>query len=128
MNIPTPENYKLAAGDEVIIDVWGDSEQTVRSVISPDGSIIVENLGPIYLSGLSVKEANGKIKNEFSKIYSAITAAQPTTFVNLTLGQIRSIQVNVMGEVLVPGAIPCLPWHPFFMRFILPEGLTISVL
>ncbi len=104
LNIPTPENYKLAAGDEVIIDVWGDSEQTVRSVISPDGSIIVENLGPIYLSGLSVKEANGKIKNEFSKIYSAITAAQPTTFVNLTLGQIRSIQVNVMGEVLVPGS------------------------
>ncbi|RGN09594.1 capsule biosynthesis protein, partial [Bacteroides fragilis] len=57
LNIPTPENYRLGPGDEVIIDVWGTSENTVRETISPEGSIMVENIGPIYLSGMNMEEA-----------------------------------------------------------------------
>lgn len=103
LNIATPENYVLGPGDEVLVDIWGDSQQNIRQTISPDGSIVVDQIGPVYLNGLTVREANVRLKKAFSQIYSALNAAQPTTFINLSLGKIRSIQVNVMGEVVVPG-------------------------
>ena len=103
INVATPENYRLGPGDEVIIDVWGASETTIRQTISPEGSILVNSLGPVYLSGKTVKEANNYLKREFAKIYSGVTGNIPSTQVKLTLGEIRSIQVNVMGEVVVPG-------------------------
>ena len=102
-NMATPIDYRLGPGDEVIIDVWGASETTIRETISPEGSILVSNLGPVYLSGKTVKEANEYLKDEFTKIYSGVSGDVPNTQVKLTLGEIRSIQVNVMGEVAVPG-------------------------
>lgn len=102
-NIATPANYRLGPGDEVIIDLWGASETTIRQTISPEGSINVNNLGPVYLSGKTVMEADAFLKQEFAKIYSGVTGDDPTTQVKLSLGQIRTIQVNVMGEVAVPG-------------------------
>ena len=103
INVATPSSYSLGPGDEVIIDVWGASETTIRQVISPEGSILVNSLGPISLSGKTVAEANDFVKREFAKIYSGITGDAPTTYVKLTLGEIRTIQVSVMGEVNVPG-------------------------
>lgn len=103
VNVATPENYCLGPGDEVIIDVWGASETTIRQTISPEGSIFINNLGPVYLNGKTVKEANSYLKQEFARIYSGVTGNVPSTQVKLTLGEIRSIQVNVMGEVMVPG-------------------------
>lgn len=103
INVATPSSYSLGPGDEVIIDVWGASETTIRQVISPEGSILVNSLGPIYLSGKTVVEANDFVKQELAKIYSGITGDAPTTYVKLTLGEIRTIQVSVMGEVNVPG-------------------------
>lgn len=101
LNIATPENYILGPGDEVIIDVWGDSQKTFRQEISPDGNIMIKALGPIFLSGLRVQDASVCLKKEFARIYATIN--NNTTFVKLTLGTIRSIKVNVMGEVVVPG-------------------------
>ena len=103
INVATPSSYSLGPGDEVIIDVWGASETTIRQVVSPEGCILVNSLGPIYLSGKTVAEANEFVKQELSKIYSGITGDAPTTYVKLTLGEIRTIQVSVMGEVNVPG-------------------------
>ena len=103
LNIPTPGNYKLGPGDEVIIDIWGNSEETIRGVISPEGSINVPNLGPIYLNGKLVDEASAYLKNMLSRIYSDLNSENPGTFLKVSLGQIRSIQVNVMGEVVMPG-------------------------
>ena len=100
-NAATPDNYKLGPGDEVIIDVWGASENTIRQTISPECSISVSTLGPVYLNGMTVKEANAYLQQEFSKIYSGISGN--TSQVNLTLGQIRTIQINIMGEVALPG-------------------------
>ena len=102
-NVATPVDYRLGPGDEVIIDVWGASEVTIRETISPEGSILVSNLGPVYLSGKTIREANEYLKEEFAKIYSGVSGDMPNTQVKLTLGEIRSIQVNVMGEVAVPG-------------------------
>ena len=102
-NIPTPVNYQLAAGDEVIIDVWGNNQATYRETISPEGSINIPNLGPIYLNGMTVKEAEKYLKKELNKIHSGIEGENPTSEMKLSLGQIRTIQVNIMGEVAVPG-------------------------
>jgi len=103
LNIATPENYILGPGDEVIVDIWGDAAQTFRQKISPDGSITDPKIGPIYLSGISVKEADARLKNVFARIYATMGGEHPTTFMSLSLGEIRSIRVNVMGEVEMPG-------------------------
>ncbi|MFA6871403.1 MAG: SLBB domain-containing protein [Bacteroidaceae bacterium] len=103
LNIATPQNYQLGPGDEVIVDIWGASQTTIQDVISPDGCIQVDNLGPVYLSGMSIKEANNYLRSEFSKIYSGISGENPNSHIKLTLGQARSIQVNVMGEANAPG-------------------------
>ena len=103
MNMPTPENYELGAGDEVIIDIWGNSELTVRQEISPDGYINVPNIGPIYLQGMDVKEASAKLKSAFGRIYSDLRSANPRTFIQISVGNVRTIKVNIMGEVERPG-------------------------
>lgn len=102
-NLATPENYRLGPGDEVIIDIWGASENTIRQSISPEGNIQVSGLGPVHLNGMTIKEANSYLQGEFAKIYAGISGDQPSSQIKLTLGDIRTIQINVMGEVAVPG-------------------------
>lgn len=102
-NLATPQDYRLGPGDEVIIDIWGASETTIRQVVSPEGNIQVSRFGPVQLNGLTVKEANAYLQRELSKIYSGIGGNEPDSQIRLTLGNIRSIQINIMGEVSVPG-------------------------
>ena len=102
-NIPTPVNYRLGAGDEVIIDIWGNIQISYRETITPEGNINIPNVGPIYLNGMNVKEAESFLKKELNKIHAGIDGENPVNEMKLTLGQIRTIQVNVMGEVAVPG-------------------------
>ena len=102
-NLATPISYRLGPGDEVIIDIWGASENTIRQTISPEGDIQVKDLGPVHLNGMTVKEANQYLQREFSKIYSGIGGNEPNSQIRLTLGDTRTIQVNIMGEVSVPG-------------------------
>lgn len=102
-NIATPKDYKLAAGDEVIIDVWGASEANYREKISPDGTIYIQNAGLISLAGLTVEEAEQRLKLKLSEIYSGLTQDSDVVNIKVTLGQIRSIKVNMAGEVKVPG-------------------------
>ena len=87
----------------MIIDIWGASENTIRQTISPEGDIQVKDLGPVHLNGMTVKEANQYLQREFSKIYSGIGGNEPNSQIRLTLGDTRTIQVNIMGEVSVPG-------------------------
>lgn len=96
MNMATPANYRLGAGDNVIIDVWGSSQETFEGEISPDGTIVIEGVGPITLAGMSVSQANAAVKSRLGRYYSDCS-------VNLTVGNTRTIQVQVMGEVNVPG-------------------------
>lgn len=105
LNIPTPTDYLLGTGDEVIIDVWGASEQTYRENISPDGYIKIPSLGPIYLNGLTIQRATERIKSRLTQIYSGISPAQgrPNTFAQVSLGQLRTIRVHVIGEAERPG-------------------------
>ena len=102
-NMATPLNYRLGPGDEVIVDIWGANEATIRQTISPEGNIMVSQIGPIYLNGLTIKEADEKIRGMLSRKYAGVSGESPESQVRVTLGQIRTIQVNVMGEVAVPG-------------------------
>lgn len=102
-NIPTPANYKLAAGDEIVIDVWGAVYQTFTQEISPEGSIIVPELGPVYLIGQTIEQAEKTLKVALGKIFSGINSEEPTTFFRISLGQIRSFAINVVGDVKKPG-------------------------
>ena len=110
-NMATPKNYRLGPGDEVIIDIWGVSEDNIRQQISPDGRIMISQLGPVYLNGLTVDEANKQLKNIFAKKYSGVGS---DTDINLTLGQIRSIQIDVLGEVTRPGTYRISPFSNAF--------------
>lgn len=96
LNIPIPPGYVLGAGDQILIDVWGASQTLVEGEISPDGNVVVEGVGPIYLAGLTVAEANKHVKNILGEIYGGSN-------VNLTVGAVRSVQVQVTGEVVAPG-------------------------
>lgn len=96
MNIATPQNYRLGPGDAVIIDIYGASQKTMTSSVSPDGDVNIEGFGPIQVSGLSIKEANARIQSQLGKRYSS-------SRVRLTLGQTRTITINIMGEVKAPG-------------------------
>ena len=101
-NIPTPANYTLGPGDEVIIDIWGTNQNTIRQTISPDGFINIADVGLISLNGMTVKEADSFMRRKLSQIY-AVDGDDARSEIKLTLGGIRTIQVNVMGEVAVPG-------------------------
>lgn len=103
LNISTPANYKLGPGDEIIVDIWGAAQSSAKDVISPDGYINIENLGLVYVNGMTVKEADAYIKEQFSQIHAGISGDSPNANIKLTLGQIRTIQVRVMGEVENPG-------------------------
>lgn len=110
-NMATPQNYRLGPGDEVVIDIWGVSEDNIRQQISPDGRIMISQLGPVYLNGLTVAEANKQLKNIFAKKYAGVGS---DTDINLTLGQIRSIQIDVLGEVRTPGTYRISPFSNAF--------------
>lgn len=111
-NLATPKNYRLGPGDEVIIDVWGAAEEHLREKISPEGSIMISRLGPVFLNGKTIDEANSYIKNLFAKKYAGVGSDQ--TDVNVNLGDIRSIQIDVMGEVSTPGSFRMSPFSSVF--------------
>lgn len=95
-NMATPANYRLGAGDRVIIDVWGASQETFEGIISPDGVVVVEGVGPIKLAGLSVQQATATVKSKLGEHYAGCQFS-------LSVGDTRSIQVQVLGEVVMPG-------------------------
>lgn len=111
-NQATPQNYRLGPGDEVIIDIWGASEDHIRQVISAEGSIIIDQLGPVYLNGLSINEANNRIRELLAKKYAGVE--NDDTDINLSLGQIRTIQVDILGEVAVSGTYRLSPFSTVF--------------
>ena len=100
--LATPANYKLGPGDEVIVDIWGTNQTTIRKTITPDGFINVDGIGIVYLAGMTVKEADSYMRRQLGRIYS-VEGEDAQSEIKLTLGAIRTITVNVMGEVVAPG-------------------------
>lgn len=123
-NIATPQNYRLGPGDEIVIDIWGASEDHIRQTISPEGSIMVSQIGPIYLNGMTINEANNHIKGRFASKYAGVGGSEPESEVNVTLGQVRTIQVDLMGEVTIPGTYRLSPFSTVFHALYKAGGIN----
>ncbi len=121
-NLATPQNYRLGPGDEVIIDIWGTSEDHLRQTISPEGSIMISQVGPVYLNGMTIADANRHVKGIFAKKYAGVTDAE--TDVQVTLGQVRTIQVDIMGEVATPGTFRLSPFSSVFHALYRAGGIN----
>lgn len=124
INLPTPDGYVLGPGDEVVIDIWGRNEATFRQIISPEGRIMVSQVGPIYLNGLTVKKAGELVKKKFAQKYSGVEGDYPSSEINLSLGRVRTIQVHVFGEVSVPGTYKLSAFSNAFHALYVAGGIS----
>ncbi len=116
-NIPTPANYRLGTGDKVFIDVWGASQKSFEGTISPDGVVVLDGVGPVKLSGLTVREATKKLRGVLGKYYSS-------SQISLSLGETRTVQVQVLGEVITPGTYTLSPFSTAFNALYAAGGIS----
>lgn len=121
-NAATPEDYVLGPGDELIIDIWGASEVTIKQKISPEGAIVISRVGPVALSGLTINQARGKLKSVLSKTYSTLSNGQ--SHMTVTLGEVRTIQVSILGEVNAPGTYRLSSFSTVFNALFQAGGIT----
>ena len=116
-NMPTPADYVLGPGDNVIIDIWGASQETFESVISPDGFVVLQNVGPLKLSGMMVEKANEYVRNKLSEFYADCNFS-------VTVGETRTITVQVMGEVNAPGTYTLSSFSSAFNALYAAQGIS----
>ena len=126
MNIATPTDYRLGPGDQVVIEVWGASEANITQKVTPDGYISIPDIGPVAVNGLTVQAASERIRGKLSKIYSGMKTANVdlSTNVKVSLGQIRTIQVNIMGEVARPGTYALSSFSTVFHALYKAGGIS----
>ena len=117
MNIATPQNYRLGPGDAVYIDIYGASQKTVEGTVSPDGTVTIEGFGPVQVNGLTVAQANSRLRSQLGARYQSSN-------IRLTVGQTRTIMVNVMGEVKVPGTYTLSAFATVFHALYMAGGIN----
>ncbi len=103
LRIPTPANYIIGTEDQILIDIYGYSEANYKLMVSPEGNILIPNIGPVKVIGLSISEARSKVFNSLRSLYQSMKGSNPKTFASINLGDIRSIKVILVGEVKLPG-------------------------
>ena len=102
-NIPTPKNYIINFGDQILISIWGNSQASYQLVVNRNGQIQIPDIGPIYVAGLSFENAEKRLIEKLSSIYADMQGSTPKTFAQVDLGKMRSIKVNIIGETMTPG-------------------------
>ena len=117
MNIPTPADYVLGAGDQVIIDIWGASQQSIDGEISPDGFVVIDGIGPLRLSGLTVAKANEYVKKMLGDDYNGSS-------ITLSVGTVRSVKVEVVGDVVAPGSYTLSAFSTLFNALYTAGGIS----
>lgn len=122
LNIPTPLDYIIGPGDKLFIDIYGESENYYQAEVSPDGDVILENIGPVNLNGLSLADAKKRLLLRLKSIYSGIISK--TTFVNISVGIPRTIRVNIIGEVNLPGTYNFSAFNTAYNAIYVAGGIT----
>lgn len=117
MNIATPQNYVLGPGDQLVIDIYGATQETNTLTVSPDGEITIPEFGPVRVSGLTVSAAQSRIRSKLGAYFQA-------SDIKTTLGQTRTIMVNVMGEVRVPGTYTLSAFATVFHALYMAGGIS----
>ena len=103
LNQATPKSYVLSPGDLIYVDIYGQSEQYYEATVNPDGFVLLDNIGPVSVSGKNIEEATGILKNRIGKYYPGLLGSNPNTFLQVTLGNVGSIKVHILNEVRLPG-------------------------
>ena len=122
LNIPTPSDYVLGPGDKLFIDIYGQSENYYQAEVSPDGDLILENFGPINVSGMTVEKANIRLVNKLKKVYTGLSSKK--TFVNISVGIPRAVRVNIVGEVNLPGTYNFSAFNTVYNAIYVSGGIT----
>jgi protein involved in polysaccharide export with SLBB domain len=126
MNMATPKNYVVGPGDELFIDIYGASEQYYEAKINADGKLLLQNIGPIAVNGFTIEQATQRIKSRLSTVYTGMSGANPNTFVQVSLGSLRTIKVNIVGEVKMPGTFSVSSLASVFNALYLAGGPTAN--
>jgi protein involved in polysaccharide export with SLBB domain len=103
LNFQTPKNYEVGIGDQIIINIWGNSQNNYQLTVNPSGQIIIPDVGPVYIAGMKFTDAENKIKQRLTSIYADMAGNNPQTFAQINIGELRSIKVSLVGEVTTPG-------------------------
>ncbi|WP_026952554.1 SLBB domain-containing protein [Algoriphagus mannitolivorans] len=103
LNQATPKNYILGPGDLIYVDIYGESEKYYEATVNPDGFVLLDNIGPVSVSGKSIEEASAILKNRVARFYPSLSGSNPRTFLQVTLGNVKTIKVHILGEVRLPG-------------------------
>ena len=122
LNLPTPKDYVLGPGDKLFIDIYGQSENYYQAEVSPDGDLILENFGPINVSGLTVENSKKRLLSRLKKVYTGIN--QNKTFVNISVGIPRAVRVNIVGEVNLPGTYNFSAFNTVYNAIYVAGGIT----
>ncbi len=125
-NMPTPGDYILGPGDELLIEIYGTSQESYQLTISPEGKILIPLVGPVGVGGLTVTAARSRLRSSLAKIYSGLAQSSPTVFMEATLGTIRSIRVNMIGEIRRPGTYSLPSFATPFMALYSSGGPTVN--
>jgi protein involved in polysaccharide export with SLBB domain len=126
LNIPTPHDYQVGPGDQLIIDIWGASQQNYQLQVTPEGNIHIEDLGPIQVSGLTMDQASDRIISRLKTMYAGLSGPNRNTYAQITLGNTRSINVHLLGEVNVPGTYTLSSFATVFNALYASGGPTIN--
>ena len=122
MNLPTPDDYVVGAGDKLFIDIYGQSENYYQAEVSPDGILILENIGPVNVNGLTVENARTRLISRLKKVYKGIN--ENKTFVNISVGIPRAVRVNIVGEVNLPGTYNFSAFNTVYNAIYVAGGIT----
>ena len=122
LNLPTPSDYILGPGDKIFIDIYGESEAYYQVEVSPEGNALLENIGPVSLSGLKLNDAKNRLKNKLRKIYTGISSGK--TSINISVGIPRAIRINIAGEVQLPGTYNFSAFNTLYNALYVAGGIT----
>ena len=125
-NLPTPNDYVLGPGDEIIISLFGSIEQNTSEIINRDGQVFLKDIGTLSLIGMKISDAKIYIKNRYSKVYSTLLGQKPTTFLDVTLGELKSINIHVVGYAVYPGTHVIHPFSSVFSSLSQAGGVDLN--
>ena len=122
LNLPTPTDYVLGPGDKIFIDIFGESEAYYQVEVSPEGDALLENIGPVNLSGLKLNDAKNRLKSRLKNIYTGISTGK--TSINISVGIPRAIRINIAGEVQLPGTYNFSAFNTLYNALYVAGGVT----
>ena len=125
-NLPMPPSYRLGPGDEIIISLWGETQLRSSYTIGRDGMIYIERVGKISLADKSINQAKTYLEKQFQKVYETLKGSRPSTFMDVSLGQLKSINVTFVGEVKLPGIHPVHPFSTVLTSLIQAGGVDTT--